>query len=122
MDEGGDFPNEAKENRKAGRAADDESAVNARDGHDAHVFAVSRIRRRARETGEDIREAVGEEGAVQTGIFDEVAADDVARDEKMSQVFGQDDEDGRENHHDGREMEARLVKCRKRKPGRLGDV
>ena len=39
-------------------------------------------------------------------IFDEVAADDIAGDEEVSQMFGEDHEKGGHDHHDGAEIKA----------------
>ena len=95
MNEGCDLADEGKEDGKDGSAADDPRAVYAGNGHDAHVFTICRIRRRTDQAGQDVGQAVGKERAVQARVLDEVAADDVASDEKMAQVFRQDDEESR---------------------------
>ena len=46
-------------------------------------------------------------------IFDEVAADDVAGDEEVPQMFGEDHEKGGHDHHDGAEIKAGRIKVGK---------
>ena len=116
MDEGGYLADKGKDDGEDGGTADNPGAVYACNGHDAHVFAVRRIRRRAEKARQDVGHAVGKEGAVQARVFDEVAADDVAGHEEVSQVLGQYDEQGRHNHHDSAEVKLRLVKRREGKP------
>ena len=122
VDEGRNLADEGEEDSKDSSAADDPRAVDAGDGHDAHVFTIRRIRRRADEAGNDVGQAVGKERAVQARVLDQIAADDVAGDEEMAQVFGEDDEEGRHDHHDGAEIEFRLVEGRKGEPGHFLDV
>ena len=58
-------------------------------------------------------------------IFDEVAADDVAGDEEVAQMFGEDHEKGGHDHHDGAEIKAGRIKGRDGKPffrGHIGEI
>ena len=119
VDERGDFPDEGEEDGEAGGAADDPGAVDARHRHDAHVFTIRGIRRRADEAGNHIRQAVGKERAVKARVFDEIAADDVARDEEMADVFREDHEERRKDHHDGRKIEMRRIEGRQSEPWHL---
>lgn len=116
VDERGDLSDEGEEDGEACGAADDPGAVDARHCHDAHVFTIRGIRRRADEAGNHIRQAVGKERAVKSRIFDEVAADDVARDEEMADVFGENHEERRKDHHDGRKIEMRRIEGRQGEP------
>ena len=59
---------------------------------------------------------------MQARVLDEVAANDIAGDEKVSQVFGQDDEQGRHDHHDGAKVEFRLIEGRESKPRHFLDM
>ena len=54
MDESSNLSYEGKDNGQYCRAAHDPDAVDARNGHDAHVFTVGRIRRGTDETRNDI--------------------------------------------------------------------
>ena len=122
MDEGCDLADEGKEDGKDGSAADDPRAVYAGNGHDAHVFTICRIRRRTDQAGQDVGQAVGKERAVQARVLDEVAADDIAGDEEVAQVFCQDDEQGRHDHHDGTEIKFWFVEGRDGKPRHFLDM
>lgn len=58
-------------------------------------------------------------------IFDEVAADDVAGDEEVAQMFGEDHEKGGHDHHDGAEIKAGRIKGGDGKPffrGYIGKI
>lgn len=119
VDERGDLSDEGEEDGKAGSTADDPGAVDARHRHDAHVFTIRGIRRRADEAGDHIRQAVCKERAVKSRVFDEVASDDIARDEEMADMFGEDHEERRKDHHDGREIEMRRIEGRQGEPWHL---
>ena len=122
VDEGCDLADEGKEDGKDSSAADDPRTIYAGNGHDAHVFTIRRIRRRTDQAGQDVGQAVGKERPVQARVLDEVAADDIAGDEEMAQVFSQDDEQGRHDHHDSAEIEFRLIEGRKGEPGHFLDM
>lgn len=58
-------------------------------------------------------------------FFDEVAADDVAGDEEMPQMFGEDYEKGGHDHHDGAEIKTGRIKGGDGKPffrGYIGKI
>ena len=122
VDDGCYFSDEGEDDGEDGCASDDPGAVDAGHGHDAHVFTVGGVRGGADEAGDHVGEAVCEEGSVETRVFDEVSAYDVAGDEEVAQVFGEYDEDGREDHHDGGEVEGRRIEGRRCEPCDFFDV
>ena len=103
------------------RAADDPDAEDARDGHDADVLAVGRVGRGADESGQDVREAVAEQRAVEAGVLHEVAPDDVAGDDEVADVLGEHDETGGEDHQDRLGRERRRVELGRLEPGGVRD-
>ena len=53
---------------------------------------------------------------MKAGVGNEVAADDITGDKEMAQMFSQDDEQGRHDHHDGTDIKFRLIERRQGKP------
>lgn len=117
MDEGGNLANEGEDNGKYGGAGNDPGAVYAGHGHDAHVFTVGGVRRGAYEAGNDIGQAVGKEGAVQAGIFDQISSYNITGHKEMAQVFRKNHEYRRQNHHNGGQIEMGRIESGESHPG-----
>ena len=64
------------------------------------VLAVGGGRDGAREAGERRRDTVGDERAVEAGVFREVLADDVSGDDEVADVLGDNDERGGQDDED----------------------
>ena len=112
LDESGERADERADDGKHCRAADNANRINLGDGHNADVLAVGRGRNRADEAGDHGREVIREQRAVQTGVLEQVAADDLARDELMADVLVRDDEDDRQDDEDRVDVELRRLEVR----------
>ena len=102
-------------------AADNPGAVNLGDGHNADVFTVGGVRGCAGKAADDVGKTVSKEGAGQARVLDEVAVDDVACNNKMTDVLSQYDEGCRSDNHNGIEVEDRRIEMRQLEPRRVDD-
>ena len=104
---------------------------NAGQRHDTHILAVGGGGAGAGKSGEHGRETIAQQGIVKARNLQQIASDDVAGDEQMSDVLGDhdqcrrhDDEDGgpvKNWHHDVRKgedsgtMQGRKIHCARHK-------
>ena len=112
LDEGGERADERADDGDDCRAADDAHRVDLGDRHNADVLAVGGGRDRTDEAGDHGREVIREQRAVQAGVLEQIAADDLARDELMADVLVRDDEDDRQDDQDGVDVELRRLEVR----------
>ena len=92
VDKGSQLANEGTAQGHNCRAADDINTVNLCHGHDTDVFAVSCGRHGTDAGGEEAGEVIRKEGTMQTGVFQQVSADDLAGHHLMANVFGNDNQ------------------------------
>jgi len=90
-DQGGELADERAEDGDDGRAADDPDAVNLRHRHHADIFAVGRRRHGTDQPGNHGGDAVAQQGAVKTGVLQQVVPDDLARDDLVADVLRNDE-------------------------------
>lgn len=121
VDEFTQFADEGQENGEDCRRADDPDTVDFRNGHDADVFPVGRVRRGAAKARQDVGTAVGEQGMVQAGILDQVAANDVPRHHEVADMFRQDNEGRRGDNRHGIPVPRGGAEMRQGEPGSLDD-
>ena len=119
MDELAELAAEGEQDGHDSCAADNPGAVYFGDGHNADVFAISGVRRCACKTADDVGKAVGEQGTGETWIFDEVALDDVAGDDKVADVFGKYNKSSRSNNHNRADIKDGGIEMRNLEPGRV---
>ena len=112
LDQGGERADERADDGDDCRAADDAHRVDLGDRHNADVLAVGGGRDRTDEAGDHGREVICEQRAVQAGVLEQIAADDLARDELMADVLVRDDEDNRQDDQDGVDVELRRLEVR----------
>ena len=112
LTEGGERADERADDGDDCRAADDAHRVDLGDRHNADVLAVGGGRDRTDEAGDHGREVIREQRAVQAGVLEQIAADDLARDELMADVLVRDDEDDRQDDQDGVDVELRRLEVR----------
>ena len=79
------------------RAADNAHGIHLGDRHNADVLAVGGGRHRADKAGNHGREVIREQRTMQTGVFQQVAADDLAGDELMADMLVCDNQKDRKN-------------------------
>ena len=99
VDQGSQLADEGTAQGHNCRAADDVDAVNLCHSHNTDVFAVSCGRHGTDAGGEEAGEVIRKEGTMQTGVFDQVSADDLTCYDLMADMFGNDNQQGRQ--HDG---------------------
>ena len=112
LDKGCQRADKRADDAQHSRAADNAHGVHLGDSHNTDVLAVGGGRDRTDEAGDHGREVIREQRAVQTGVLEQIAADDLARDELMADVLVRDDEDDRQDDQDGVDVELRRLKVR----------
>ena len=94
------------------RAADNAHGVHLGDSHNADVFAVGSGRHRADKAGDHGREVIREQRTVQTGILKQIAADDLAGNQLMTDMLVCDNQNDRKNDKDGVDVKLRGLEIR----------
>ena len=97
LDKGCQRADERADNAQHSRAADNAHGVHLGDGHNTDVLAVGGGRHRADKAGDHGREVIREQRTVQTGILEQIAADDLAGDELMADMLVRDNQKDRKN-------------------------
>ena len=109
-----ELADERADDGQHGSAADDPHAVDLRHRHDADVLAVRRRRDGADQAGDGGGNVVAEQRAVQAGILEQVAADNLARHDLVADMFGRDDQEDRHHREDGVHLKLRELEVRQR--------
>ena len=87
MDDLAELAAEGEDDGHDSCATDNPGAVHLGDSHNADVLAVGGVRRCAGEAADDVGKAVSEQGAGEAGVFDEVAVDDVAGNDQVTDML-----------------------------------
>lgn len=117
VDESGNFSNEGEDNGKNGSPCNDPGAVHAGHGHDAHIFTVGGVRRGTDEAGNDIGQAVRKKGPMEAWILNQISSHNIAGHKEMAQVFRENHEYRRQNHHNGGQIEMGRIESGECHPG-----
>ena len=94
------------------RAADNAHGVHLGDSHNTDVLAVGGGRHRADKAGDHGREVIREQRTVQTGILEQIAADDLAGDELMADMLVRDNQKDRKNDQNRVDVKLRGLEVR----------
>ena len=94
------------------RAADNAHGVHLGDRHNADVLAVGGGRHRADKAGDHGREVIREQRTVQTGVFQQVAADDLAGNQLMTDMLVCDNQKDRKNDQNRVDVKLRGLEVR----------
>ena len=116
MDDLAELAAEGEDDGHDSCAADNPGAVHFGDSHYADVLAVGGVRRGAGEAADDVGQAVSKQGAGETGVFDEVAVDNVAGNDQMADMLSKHYESCRSNNQNGVDIKDRRIEMRHLKP------
>ena len=112
LDKGCQRADERADNAQHSRAADNAHGVHLGDGHNTDVLAVGGGRHRADKAGNHGREVIREQRTVQTGILEQIAADDLAGNQLMADMLVRDNQNDRKNDKDGVDVKLRGLEVR----------
>lgn len=112
LDQGRQRADKRADDAQHSRAADNAHGVHLGDSHNTDVLAVGGSRHRADKAGDHGREVIREQRAMQTGVFQQVAADDLAGNQLMTDMLVRDNQKDRKNDKDGVDVKLRGLEVR----------
>ena len=110
---------EGNQDRQKGSAADHAHTIYAGNRHYADIFAVGSRRYGTDHTGDRSGKVISKDRTVKSRIFDQVFSYDFTGHDLMSDVFGSDDQNNRQDGEDRFGFEFRQMELRDCKPGCL---
>ena len=112
LDKGCQRADKRADDAQHSRAADNAHGVHLGDSHNTDVLAVGGGRHRADKAGNHGREVIREQRAMQTGILEQIAADDLAGNQLMTDMLVCDNQKDRKNDKDGVDVKLRSLEIR----------